>query len=75
MEQMCTTTRKVIFVHSNVLGVKFNCVILLKTIHKYWKYVRLKVACTSGPIFEIIMKRYPIFSVQKIDHQIDQKHK
>ena len=34
-----------------------------------------KVAYTSGPIFEKIMKRYPIFSVQKIDHQIDQKHK
>ena len=33
-----------------------------------------KVAYTSGPIFEKIMKRYPIFSVQNIDHQIDQKH-
>ena len=34
-----------------------------------------KVAYTSGPIFEKNMKRYPIFSIQKIDHQIDQKHK
>ena len=34
----------------------------------------IKVAYTSGRIFEKIMKRYPIFSVQKIDHQIDQKH-
>ena len=39
------------------------------------KLTSLKVAYTSGPIFEKIMKRYPIFSVQKIDHQIDQKHK
>ena len=31
----------------------------------------LKVAYTSGPIFEKIMKRYPIFSVHKIGHQID----
>ena len=37
--------------------------------------LRLKVAYTSGPIFEKIMKRYPIFSVQIINYQIDQKHK
>ena len=37
--------------------------------------VDFKVACTSGPIFEKIMKRYPIFSVQIINHQIDQMHK
>ena len=37
--------------------------------------VLLKVAYTSGPIFEKIMKRYPIFSVQIIDYQIDQKQK
>ena len=36
---------------------------------------KLKVAYTSGQIFEKIIKRYPIFSVQKIDHQIDKKHK
>ena len=35
----------------------------------------LKVAYTSGPIFEKIIKRYPIFSVQIINYQIDQKHK
>ena len=37
--------------------------------------VYLKVAYTSGPIFEKIMKRYPIFSVQIINYQIDQKYK
>ena len=36
---------------------------------------RLKVAYTSGPIFEKIMKRYPIFSLQIINYQIDLKHK
>ena len=35
----------------------------------------LKVAYTSGPIFDKIMKRYPIFSVQIINYQIDQKYK
>ena len=35
----------------------------------------LKVACTSGPIFEKIMTRYPIFYVQIINYQIDQMHK
>ena len=35
----------------------------------------LKVAYTSGPIFEKNMKQYPIFSVQIINYQIDQKHK
>ena len=35
----------------------------------------IKVAYTSGPIFEKMKKRYPIFSVQKIDYQTDQKHK
>ena len=39
------------------------------------KYALLKVAYTSGPIFEKIMKRYPIFSVQIINYQINQKHK
>ena len=35
-----------------------------------------KVACTSGLIFGTkIMKRYPIFSVQIIYHQIDQIRK
>ena len=34
-----------------------------------------KVAYTSGQIFVKIMKRYPIFSVQIINYQIDQKHK
>ena len=34
--------------------------------------IRLKVAFTSGPIFEKIVKWYPIFSVQKINYQIDQ---
>ena len=34
-----------------------------------------KVAYTSGPIFEKIMKRYPIFSVQRIYYQIDLMHK
>ena len=36
---------------------------------------RFKVAYTSGPIFEKIMKRYPIFSLQIINYQIDLKHK
>ena len=40
-----------------------------------WAEVKFKVACTSGPIFEKIMKRYPIFSVQIINYQIDQMHK
>ena len=35
----------------------------------------IKVACTSGPIFEKNMKRYNIFSVQIIKYQIDQMHK
>ena len=35
----------------------------------------VKVAYTSGPIFEKNMKRYPIFSVQIINYQIDQKYK
>ena len=35
----------------------------------------VKVAYTSGPIFEKIMKRYPIFSVQIINYQNDQKYK
>ena len=39
-----------------------------------YKYV-FKVAYTSGPIFEKIMKRYPIFSLQIINYQIDLKHK
>ena len=39
----------------------------------YLNYV--KVAYTSGQIFEKIMKRYPIFIVQIINYQIDQKHK
>ena len=34
----------------------------------------LKVAYTSGPIFEKIMKRYPIFSEQIINYQIDQMY-
>ena len=38
----------------------------------YWTF---KVACTSAPIFETIMKRFPIFSVQIINYQIDQMHK
>ena len=37
--------------------------------------VILKVACTSALIFAKIMKRYPIFSVQIINYQIDQIHK
>ena len=40
-----------------------------------WKLNMLKVAYTSGPIFEKIMKRYPIFSLQIIYYQIDQMHK
>ena len=36
----------------------------------------IKVACTSGPFFEKkIMKRYPIFSLQRNYYQIDQMHK
>ena len=35
----------------------------------------VKVAYTSGPIFEKIMKRYIIFSVQIINNQIDQSIK
>ena len=38
-------------------------------------YMYVKVAYTSGPIFEKIMKRYPILSVQIINYQMDQKHK
>ena len=34
-----------------------------------------KVTCTSAPVFEKIMKRYPIFSVQINDYQIDQIQK
>ena len=30
--------------------------------------LEVKVAYTSGPIFEKIMKRYPIFSVQIINY-------
>ena len=35
----------------------------------------VKVAYTSGQIFEKIMKRYPIFSLQIINYQIDLLHK
>ena len=35
----------------------------------------IKVACTSGPIFEKNMKRYPIFSLQIIYYQIVLMHK
>ena len=44
---------------------------------KTWTHIKhcFKVACTSAPIFETIMKRYPIFSVQIINYQIDQMHK
>ena len=35
----------------------------------------LKVGCTSDPIFENNIKRYPIFSVQIINYHIDQIHK
>ena len=31
----------------------------------------IKVACTSGPFFEKIMNRYPIFSLQINYYQID----
>ena len=41
----------------------------------FYMILLFKVAYTSGPIFENIMKRYPIFSVQIINYQIDQKHK
>ena len=34
-----------------------------------------KVACTSGPIFEKNIKRYPIFSLQIINYQIELMHK
>ena len=37
--------------------------------------IELKVAYTSGPFFEKIMKRYPIFSLQINNYQIDQRHK
>ena len=30
--------------------------------------IMLKVACTSGPIFEKFMKRYPIYSLQIINY-------
>ena len=33
--------------------------------------ILIKVAYTSGPIFEKNMKRYLIFSVQRIYYQID----
>ena len=39
------------------------------------KVLSIKVACTSGPFFEKIMKRYPILSVQINDHHIDQMNK
>ena len=35
----------------------------------------IKVACTSGQFFEKIIKRYPIFSLQRNNNQIDQRHK
>ena len=38
-------------------------------------YKIMKVGYSSGPIFEKIMKRYPIFCVQIINYQIDQKLK
>ena len=37
-------------------------------------WLHIKVAYTSGPIFEKIMKRYPISSVHKNHYQIDQRH-
>ena len=39
------------------------------------RYVSFKVAYTSDPFFEKIMKRYPIFSLQINYHQIGQRHK
>ena len=41
----------------------------------YFSAFHFKVAYTSGPIIEKIMNRYPIFSVQIINYQIDQMHK
>ena len=41
----------------------------------YYRVMSHKVACTFGPFFEKIMKRYPIFSLQINNHQIDQRHK
>ena len=35
----------------------------------------VKVAYTSGPIFDKNYEAVPIFSVQIINYQIDQKHK
>ena len=46
-----------------------------KTSDKETSFLDFKVAYTSGPIFKKNMKRYPIFSVQIINYQIDQKHK
>ena len=46
-----------------------------KLIALVYKIVSIKVAYTSGPIFEKIIKRYPIFSLQINYYQIDQKHK
>ena len=34
-----------------------------------------KMACTSGPFFDKIMKRYHIFPTQINYYQIDQMHK
>ena len=39
-----------------------------------WDNYFFKVACTSALVFENIMKRYPVFSVQTINYQIDQMH-
>ena len=42
-------------------------------INFYW--IAFKVSGTSGPVFEKIMKGYPIFYVQIIYYKIDQMHK
>ena len=44
------------------------------TDHIFFNKCNFKVAFSSGPIIEKLMKRYPMFSVQKNYYQIDQIH-
>ena len=77
---MYSPTKKYRDIHKNLVEEDLLCISSPYTT-KFdvsfiqWMQNLIKVACTSGPFFEKIIKRYPIFSLQKNYYQIDQKHR
>ena len=58
--------------------IEHEIIMALPSVHvidKYIVHILVKVACTSAPFSSKIMNEYPIFSVQIIEHQVDQMHK